>query len=444
MGTQNIYHILNKVPIYEKDGMNVEYEDLCLQLLDSGLVRIDTYSSRNFVVFLDPDIDRSIVLSKDELDLKLIDRTKQKLANIYSGKFQSAELAAKIKKTLLYFKGQMLKNVEVEKELQLQLIRILAGATQPIVLRWILLDRVEIYISYSYNIGDVLDVVSWQESGTNNGMQSTDGKNVAVFVSCGGDPFRPTSKEHPTYGDGWPAMARIQVVAGQELGHYSDIRRDAHGRQIDRHSANFSCTRATDNVKMARKLDIKKTTLLYKNLGEMGLRKMIADENSLKFYNQNNVMGLRVWYLKIGLYFRNLAFFAKVRENQLFFLLPFKHEKYTGLMIQAMMEDMLFNLTPQADVYNKKDPEEDEAIKCIEALARVPQQVMKWGYMATKALMPGLYEVYYTQVIPSLVKSYQDFTGQTYQRNYATIDLGIIYKIKKFFKKTQVKPVREL
>jgi hypothetical protein len=189
---------------------------------------------------------------------------------------------------------------------------------------------------------------------------------------------------------------------------------------------------------------MQKTSMLYKNLGEIGLTKIIADENSLKFYDQNKVSGIRVFLLKTTLYFRTMIFFAKLKKRGLFFLLPFKNEKYSGLMIQAMILDTLFNLNPQADVYNKADKDEDEAIKCIEALARVPQQVMKWGYLATKALMPGLYEVYYSQVIPSLIKAYQDFTGQTYQRNYEIISAGLLKKITNLFKKGEVAPVRDL
>jgi hypothetical protein len=37
------------------------------------------------------------------------------------------------------------------------------------------------------------------------------------------------------------------------------------------------------------KTDMQKTSMLYKNLGEIGLTKIIADENSLKFYDQNKV-----------------------------------------------------------------------------------------------------------------------------------------------------------
>ncbi len=49
---------------------------------------------------------------------------------------------------------------------------------------------------------------------------------------------------------------------------------------------------------------------------------------------------------------------------------------------------------------NGLTPEAEEAIACVEALARVPQQVMKWGYLTTKSTMHDLYKIYYGEVIP--------------------------------------------
>ncbi len=61
-------------------------------------------------------------------------------------------------------------------------------------------------------------------------------------------------------------LARIQIIAGQELGHYSDIKRNNYGQQITRHSANFSVIMTTDNVKMARRQDIQKSIAMHKKL----------------------------------------------------------------------------------------------------------------------------------------------------------------------------------
>ena len=427
----NLYHISYKPKVVEKEGMEVEYEELAIALISSGLMRIDTYSARNFVNFLDPEINRSTTLSKEQLSPPLLKQTTEKLKNIYSNKFDDNTLELKIKQVLKYFNAQMSKNIEVDKDVMLKLVRLLAQSTHPIVLRWVLIEQVEIYISYAHSIGDVMDVVTWQQAGSNSGMQSTDGRNVAVFVSCGGDPFGQTRQEYPTYGDGIPAAARLQIVAAQELGHYSDIIRTPQGQQIGRHSANFSCTRAKDNVKFARRNDISTALNIEKQLNGLGLSKLFSQENELSFYEKNRVNNLNTLRLKILVYIKKQILLSKAKKNNLVFVCTIKNEKYFATMLKAMFADMLFNLTPKADVYNRSDPEEEEAIACVEALARVPQQVIKWGHLVTSTLMPGLYKIYYCEVIPSLIQAYNKLTGQNYKRDYTKFELSLWQKVKK-------------
>lgn len=427
----NLYHISYKPKVVEKEDMEVEYEELVTALISSGLIRIDTYSARNFVNFLDPEINRSTTLSKEQLSAPLLQQTMAKLKNIYSNKFEDNKLELKIKQVLKYFNAQMSKNIEVDKDVMLKLVRLLAQSTHPIVLRWALIEQVEIYISYGHSIGDVMDVVTWQQAGSNSGMQSTDGRNVAVFVSCGGDPFGQTSPEHPTYGDGIPAAARLQIVAAQELGHYSDIIRTPQGQQIGRHSANFSCTRAKDNVKFARRNDISTALNIEKQLNGLGLSKLFSQEDELSFYEKNRVNNLNTFRLKILVYIKKQILLSKAKKNNLVFVYTIKNEKYFAKMLKAMFADMLFNLTPKADVYSRSDPEEEEAIACVEALARVPQQVIKWGHLVTSTLMPGLYKIYYCEVIPSLIQAYNKLTGQNYKRNYTKLELSLWQKVKK-------------
>ncbi len=118
-----------------------------------------------------------------------------------------------------------------------------------------------------------------------------------------------------------------------------------------------------------------------------------------------------------------------------------------GLMIRAMIEDMKFNLAPIADVYKNSDPEVEETIACIEALARVPQQVMKWGYLTTMETMKGLYKIYYYEVIPSLISNYVSMTKQSYKRNMSKPRslANFFHKINIFReKKLAFKQVREI
>ena len=111
------------------------------------------------------------------------------------------------------------------------------------------------------------------------------------------------------------------------------------------------------------------------------------------------------------------------------FIKRFEREKYMGLMIAAMIEDMQSHLSPIADVYKRDNPDAEEAISCVEALARVPQQVMKWGYLTTRATMHDLYKVYYSEVIPSLIENYNHLTATNYKRNYSVPKQNMLQRI---------------
>jgi hypothetical protein len=415
----SVYHILNQVPAIDTASIQMEYEHMVQELIRSGRLRIDTDYYCNFVRFADNNSGINVILSYEELTPELLDNTKNNIRNLYKNSNKRIDdtkiisiindLSKKAKKLLL-----------VDDDLKTQLARIFVQSAHPIVIKWLLLDKVEVFITYSHNIGDVMDIASWKRSGTNSGMQSTDGKNVCIYVSCGGNPFAQNSESHPTQGDGWPALARLQIIAAQELGHFADIKRDGHGRQITRHSCNFACTKATPHVSLARKKDIERSSNLKGLLANSGMTKLINIETKLKFYNQQKLSGFRVFWLRLiaKYYSYKLVNFA-IKRNFLFVKRFYDREKYIGLMLAAMIEDMLSNLSPIADVYKRDNPEAEEAISCAEALARVPQQVMKWGHLTTRATMHDLYHVYYSEVIPSLIKSYNTVTATEYKRNYS-------------------------
>lgn len=440
----SIYHILDKIPAIYPEDMQVEYEQLAQLLIKSGKLRIDTDTACNFARFSDPKFNISAMISKEEItDPSLTEQTNQLLRSLYKTDLSDQRIAA------IYddLKKQINKLQPVSQAITEKLARIFVQAAHPIVIRWLLWDKVQVFITYSHSIGDVMDVIDWQRSGSNSGMQSTDGKNVAIFVSCGGNPFAKNNEQHPTYGDGWAAVARLQIVAGQEIGHFADIKRDTQGRQITRHSANFSGTKPTPHVRKARIDDIAHCRALLKQLLDKGMGKLIQHEEKVKFYNKNNIGGLRVYWAKCLSYFYKNKLLSYASRNKLYFIKRFAKDKYMGLMIRAMIEDMLFNLAPVADVYKHPDPEVEETIACIEALARVPQQVMKWGYLTTMETMVGLYKVYYNEVIPSLINNYTTMTKQGYKRDLSkprSIKV-FLHKINIFNKnKIRFVPVRDL
>jgi hypothetical protein len=414
----SIYHILDKVPAIYPEDMQIEYEQLAQKLVKSGKLRIDTDYYCNFVKFSDPNSDISIFFSYDELtNPELLQESKETVCRIYRERKKMIS-DKKLSTIMIDLNRKIGKLLLVSDELKMQLARIFVQSAHPIAIRWLLIDKVEIFITYSNTIGDMMDISTWKRAGDNSGMQSTDGKNVCIYVSCGGDPFAENNKANPTYGNGWAALARLQIIAGQEIGHFADIKRDRNGKQISRHSANFACTKATSHVKIARKNDIERCKQLLYTLKKCGLNKIVPIENKLKFYDKQKISGIRILWLKLyGKYYRGRILFATQRKK-LFFVKRFDREKYIGLSLIAMIEDMHSHLAPIADVYKRDDPEAEEAINCVEALARVPQQVNKWGYLTTRATMHDLYKIYYNEVIPSLIENYQNFTKTRYRRNF--------------------------
>ena len=158
-------------------------------------------------------------------------------------------------------------------------------------------------------------------------------------------------------------------------------------------------------------------------------------KKQLKFYDQNRISGIKVWYIKAKVKYCRYKVSQFARKNDMIFVLRFEREKYMSLMIAAMIEDMKSHLSPSAGVYKRDDSDAEEAIACVEALARIPQQVMKWGYITTKATMHDLYKVYYMEVIPSLVENYNYLTKSNYQRDLSMNKTSILQKISNVFSK---------
>jgi hypothetical protein len=444
----SVYHILYRIPAISYEDMEFEYELLAQELIKSGKLRIDTDHHCNFARFADPGSGISLMVSKEELVSKaLFEEKKQFLRSLFKQKSQNIT-DEKIEFIFNNLRQQITKLQPVSLEVTTKLARIFIQAAHPIVIKWLLHDKVEVFITYSHNIGDMMDIYNWKNSGTNSGMQSTDGRNVAIFVSCGGDPFGEINDSVKIYGNGVPAIARLQIIAAQELGHFADIKRNEQGMQISRHSANFSCTKATEKVKKARKNDIANCDKLLKELLSAGMDRLIFYDETLKFYHDNKIAGIKIYWFKFMRAIYKYKFLRFAAKKKLFFIRNFALDKYMALMIRAMIEDMKFNLDPVADVYRNDNKEIEEAIKCIEALARVPQQVMKWGYITTMTTMKGLYTIYYNEVIQSLIHNYNIMTGENYKRDYKLSPKSFKYFISKlnpFVKnKQKLQLIREL
>ena len=268
----NVYHILHHPPALEAEDMFVELEELAARLVASGRLRIDAGPKRNFVRYTDPYENIDMVFSERELtDPELLKGTEKAIGYTMITRLTSHKLQHKIHQEIERLRDELSRAIKVEPELEMQLARTLTQSTHPIVLELALLEEIEIFISYSHNIGDLVNIEHWQSWGVNSGLQSTDGRESAVFVSCGGNPLAQVeNNEH--HGDGFPALARMMVIAAQELGHYADLIRDPQGRKIARHSADLGARRARPQVQEARATDIRATDHIAQTLDRCGIR----------------------------------------------------------------------------------------------------------------------------------------------------------------------------
>lgn len=381
----NVYNVLHEQPVYERP-LEKSLEVLAQAMVMGGRMRIDAHERINFVRF--PIIGPDVFFSHREIfDPKLVKRT-QKIVG---------------ESNMSLLKKEISTNQPVSEETEIRIARLLVQSAHPAVIELMLIEGVEIFVSYSHNIGDLLDFSSWQEQGSNSGMQSIGYGDARVFVSCDGDPF---SKDEETAELTKYSLARLMVIAGQEIGHYSDLRRSRHGDPVGRFSLE-NWRYASSVVADARKKDIlwgKKVEdiFVYINLHKNAqLEKSISFFKKHRRFSRNYLTAVARSYLAT----RRLHSSAKRFNVKIANL-------HDARQLVIMLADMKFNLTPRAPVYERADPREQEAIMCVEALARVPQQVVKWGHKTTQFMWPNLYRFYYNKVIPANIEVVKNLKGK--------------------------------
>ena len=413
----SVYHIIHFKPEIEKDSLFAGYETLAQRLVKSGRFRIDGGEDKiNFARLYIPSLNISMMFSHREIyDKELLPITKQAIGERLEAS-SGMKLNSQINQYMKLLEKEIKKYSQPTAEDEIKLARLVVQATHPVVMELLLLDRAEIFLSFANNIGDVLDIPTWQTSGSNSGMQSLSSKDRSIFISCGGNPLKPNKEQNAEYGDGQPAIARLMIIGGQEMGHYSDIKRGKDGKQImDRYASDIYCSHAKPDVREGRIHDIKKGNLILKKLIESGLIDVMRMEDGMKFYKKMNRGGLKVMVDFIKLFFHRLKFNHNARKAGLGGLIAkFSSDAYPASALHTVIMDMLFNLAPKADVYSSPDKNVEEAIACVEALARVPQQVNKWGTFLTKTFMESLYNIYYSKVIPGCIEAYQALTGRPF------------------------------
>jgi hypothetical protein len=414
----NVYDVLAQRPALTKESLFVELEALAQKLVQSGRFRVDAGDRLNYIRFSHPAWGIYKIFSKRELtDPKLVPITLRHLEALLEKRFEPHELEQEAKNELARLQREVGKFIEVPIETEMKLARAVVQAAHPAVVMLILWEEVEVFVAYSHTVGDMLDIESWQKMGSSSGLQSTAGRrDYCVYTSAGGDPFH--TGEHASPYDGPAALARLMVIAAQEMGHFADIQRGSMGEPISRHSANISVTQASEHVRLARLNDLKHAKTLQTQLMKLGLDEGIKLEQSAQFYAKHraNERIAKSSAAKAARYHKKFVARAIKAGFTWMAHMPASTQPLTD--IGRMLDDMLFNLAPVAEAYRRDNPAVEEAIACAEALARVPQQAVKWSHKVTFALWPAMYQIYYGQVIPAVVQSYEQVSGQKYQFAY--------------------------
>ena len=411
----NIYHILYKKPILTKYDMLCDLEEIATRIVESGRLRIDAYDKVNFVRCPLPNRSTTLMFSYRELnDKKLLRITHSILTKHLSNVFPKSQIIKQVDKRIVLMQKELQKYHYINLELEMKLARVLVQSAHPIVMMNIISDSTEIFISYSHEIGDLLDMQSWQEQGRNSGMQSIDNQSTAIFVSCGGDPFGDWDGVR-IYGDGNPALARMMVIAGQEIGHYADIVKNAN------HITRYSCTyypyyHANHKVNNARLRDLDNVDILSNLLNDMFLFRAISElERSILFYIKVKQKRMLRYMLCLIRSIKLNILKLQVQNSDLSFTCAYGHKNNGITLINMALVDMKLNLEPNADVYKHVNPDIETAIICAEALARVPQQVNKWGHEVTQSMTPNLYQIYYGTVISDAITYYESQSKLKYK-----------------------------
>lgn len=382
MSFENLYHLLHFIPAVERWEMPPALERAAQQLVRSGRLRINADAYRNFVRH--GTADSNLTFTARELtDPQLLPRVRTTLAALVA----PAAGPQGIDDLLARFKNELKKARGVEEEKEMRVARVIAQSCHPAVMQLLLESQAEIFVSYSHNVSDLLAVHEWQENGSASGLQATDERALQVYISCGGDPF--FEGENKTYlTDGFSSLARMVVIGGQEIGHFADLRREGH-MITGRYSLSALPLRRADIAHLEQ----------WRAVSAQRIARLKRREDALAFYDKRGKYspGWVIAQLQRALAWPRYALASRPKD------LPTRLHTYPAMRaassITAFLDDMTFNLTPMAAAYRRADPVAEEQIACIEAVARVPQQVTKWGHDAVRAAWPELYRFYYGPII---------------------------------------------
>lgn len=395
----NRYHILYRLPLAADKALPEAREKQARRLVTSGKLRIKTDYIRNFAPYSGSGFDKSFSY-RELTDPNLLADTRRAIRDTLPGYASEDAVEEVVVRLIRQCKGA----TSLSAERELEIARLIVQCAEPVIIDWCLYEKVEIFVSYAHDVADLMAVHFWDEMQSSGGLQAVSGDGAAVYVSCGGNPFI-TEEEQKTYRtDGFDALARMQVIGAQEFGHYADLRRDDAGRIIGRHSASLSPFRASDTSRAARQSDQDTVRGWQQAIHRSAIAKLAKQEQAYAFFKTHRPCSLMraLYWSRCQLLRQRIKQQARQEKNALVSQFPATLEGGSGWATNLLdcLEDMAFNLSPAGEAYERESPEEAEAIACIEALARVPQQCVKWGHEVTRLCWPRLYTQYYHTIIP--------------------------------------------
>lgn len=398
---KSVYDVIYEAPQLRKK-LPMAQELLAQSIVNSGRMRLDADNESNFVRLIASEERIDLTFTHRELEPKLIAQSEARILAALIKRYD-----AKVAETMLpgfieRVKQDLAKKHKVKPDTEIKMARALVLCNELPVMTLIHKEGAEIFISFGQSVGEVMDVARWERVGTNSGLQNPN--ENAVYVSCGGHPFLD-KKEYRHTGDGPAALARFMIIAAQETGHNGDMIRGTGGRWVGRHSAIDWYRAPSKEAGEGRLSDIKTTEAMWEACRQWGLNRIAEWERNLEFFTRMKVSGIRRLRMWIQCRIGWLVFKMLVKKKTGLIPPCLQKNPYPATLLNTFFNDMLANLSPQADVYKRKNPKEEEAVAVIEAVARVPQQVVKWGRDAVKQATPALYAFYYDTVVPACAKA---------------------------------------
>lgn len=398
---KSVYDVMYAPPQLKK-RLPMAQELLAQSIAASGKMRLDADDESNFVRLIASEERLDLTFTHREMEPKLIAQSEARILAALIKRYDAKAAQAMLPGFIRRVKDDLSKKHKVKPATEIKMARALVLCNELPVIALIHKEGAEIFISFGQSVGEVMDVARWERVGANSGLQAA-GEN-AVYVSCGGHPFLD-KKEYRHSGDGQPALARFMIIASQETGHNGDMIRGAGGKWVGRHSATDWYRAPSTAAGQGRLADIKTTEAIWEACRKWGLNRVAGWERNLEFFTRMKSGGLRrlrIWLqCRIGWQ----VFKILVKKKTGVVVPKLQKNPYPATLLNTFFSDMLANLTPQADVYKRKNPKEEEAVAVIEAVARVPQQVVKWGRHAVQAATPALYAFYYETIVPACARA---------------------------------------